>query len=600
MLRAHSLSRPYILRGSAISLLFCVTQAPCYSTATTMERLKDTPPSIYRKEDMSPADIVSAMHQHIVFGAGPWNIGNPNVKEKDIASPKDKTRVHGFVKPLGGRNTSVGLPLKNPPYISTSTSTDLEALADDLETHAATSSSADTLPRIYLRQSLRPRLFAVLATTQDATSAWAAYRALLVLPRSPDKARPKIPLPHRHRLLRLLAAAPRPRPRGRFAQVLSVLRALHDAGGTVQRWQWNLLLDCAGKEGWRRPREEQFRAALALLAEMRGGHDAAPRPRRRSGSGSRGGGGGGGPAHALVPDIYSYTTLIAHAVRTDAPAAVRHAMQLLARAGLSPGVHAHTALLCFFARRGDLAGVRDTLFRMRQAQEDAALAQVPFNAVLWAFAHNGRLDVARAMYCVVCARAASEPERVYEEGEREEEEEEEEEELEAALAEREKVFIARDVVPDAATYHILIQACAYHGDLRGSLEMLADMLSTCTDITTSSASRLTAFRAIFLGFARHGVPPSSSTTTTDAIPTEPPPEWTLTTLEALFVRFLELELSGNTRPRENMLFWLVSAFARTSAHDADVLRRVFERVEDRFGHVWGGGRLARIREKYIS
>jgi pentatricopeptide repeat protein len=519
---------------------------------------------------MSPAAIVSAMHQHIVFGSRPWTIENPNVKEEDTTLRKaDKTRVHGFVKPLGGKSTSVGLPLKHPPHISTSTSAELEALADELEAHAAKSSSADALPRIYRKQSLRPRLLVVLATTQDASSAWAAYRALLVLPRSADKARPKVPFPHRHRLLRLLAASPRPRPRGRFAQVLSVLRALHDAGGTVQRWEWNLLLDCAGKEGWRRPREEQFRAALALLAEMKSAEDVEE---------------DGGLARALAPDIFSYSTLIAHAVRTGAPAAVRHAMQLLARAGFSQGVHAHTALLCFFARCGDLAGVRETLFRMRQG---GGLSQVPFNAVLWAFAYNGRLDVARAMYRVVCARQGQ---REYEEGRLEEEEEEEE--LEASLAEREMVLIARDVVPDAPTYHILIQACAYHGDLRGCLEMLADMLSA--SVVVPSAGHLTVFRAIFLGFARHGV---QMPTHANANALQ---EWTLPTLEALFVRFLELELSKDTRPRENTLFWLVSAFARTSRHDADVMRRVIERVEGQFGYVWGGGRLSRIRERFIS
>ncbi|KAH9049237.1 hypothetical protein EDB83DRAFT_2226887 [Lactarius deliciosus] len=462
-----------------------------------------------------------------------------------------------------------GLPLKHPPHISTSTSADLEALADDLEAHAATSSSADALPRIYRKQSLRPRLLAVLATTQDASSAWSAYRALLVLPQSVEKARPNVPFAHRHRLLRLLASARGPRPRGRFAQVLSALRALHDAGGTVQRWQWNLLVDCAGKEGWRRPREEHFRAALALLGEMRSGQPHVWTD------------GGGGLAHALAPDVYSYTTLVAHAVRTGAPAAVRHAMQLLARAGLSPGVHAHTALLCFFARRADLAGVRETLFRMRRDGAGVGLEQVPFNAVLWAFAYNGRLDVARAMYRVVRKWGSRNAKRGREE----------EEELEAALAEREMVLIARDVVPDAATYHILIQACAYHGDLRGCLETLTDMLSSTS--ATSSASRLTAFRAIFLGFARHGVQSPA------------PSEWTLPALEALFERFLELELAQDTRPRENMLFWLVSAFARTSGEDADVLRRVFERVEGRFGYVWtssgiaGGGRLARLREKFI-
>jgi len=605
--------------------------------------------------------------------------------------------------------------------------------------------SASALPRIYYRQSLRVRLLTILAYTQDAACAWAAYRALVVLPRSPDKHAPKVPFQHRHRLLRLLAAVP-PAPlrtRGRFAQVLAVLRALHHAGGTIKTWEWNLLLDCAGKEGWRRPREEHYRAALALLAEMRracgddgiggtgttttatspatgergqgwGTDDADAGDSGDSGAGASGG--GAGAALALEPDIFSYTTLLAHAVRTRSPAAVRHAAQLLARAGLAPGVYAHTALLCFFAQRGDLAGVRDTLFRMRRHAHAGAgagpgLAQVPFNAVLWAFAYNGRLDVAQAMYRVVRGRVAEGGcGRPTEADSEEREEREGLEGLENALAEREMFFISHEVVPDAATYHTLILAHAYHGDLRGCLETLTDMLSAPAPLTGTGTvpfpsplpplsrrlhkederdgqdgggfiASLSAFRAIFLGFARHGVVEHSSISTLTlsssslssspqknhihlasidnptslfppaSAPPLPPPsttqkyhhrqrhhfpssftdhrsshshttddapiggessEWTLATLEALFARFLELP--RDTRLRESTLYWLVCAFARTSGRDGAVLRRMFERVEDRFtsasGLICGSsdesgrssrqGRLARIRGRVFG
>jgi hypothetical protein len=483
--------------------------------------------------------------------------------------------------------------------------------------------STSSLPRIYHRQNLRRRLLVILAHTQDAASAWAAYRSLLVLPRSAEKPAPKVPFAHRHRLLRLLATAVTPlRARGRFAQVFSVVRALHDAGGTVKRWEWNLLLDCAGKEGWRRPREEHFRAALGILAEMRARDDDG---------GGVGAADAGGASTPLAPDIFSYTTLLAHAVRTRAPTAVRHAARLLMRAGLTPGVHAHTALLCFFGRLGDLAGVRDTLFRLRpRMQEDgdnggdgegsgtgseAGLTQVSFNAVLWAFAYNGRLDIARAMYRVVRARAAEGCPG------------EELEELESVLAEREMIVIARDVVPDAATYHTLIQAHAYQGDLRECLETLTDMLSAPLSALLGHEEKgkgtgqqqrhqftasLTAFRAIFLGFSRHGLVLSDPPTSPNE---EQEPQWTLPTLEALFDRFLELP--HDTPLREPTLFWLVSAFARTSGGSSQdtclLLRSVFERVEARFGTsalmlTRGGGdggvarrgRLARIRESVFS
>ena len=624
------------------------------------------------KESGSHAAIVSLVHQHIAFRTRPWELEKKQKEQTTLNTghreSADPFSAPGFVKPLHGRSTSTGLPLKRPPRIPTSTTADLEALADGLEAYAMmkTTSFPEPLPRIYHRQSLRPRLLAILAHTQDAAHAWAAYRSLLILPRSAEKAAPKVPFPHRHRLLRLLAVVP-PRPlrtRGRFAQVFSVVRALHEAGGIVKRWEWNLLLDCAGKEGWRHPREEHFRAALAILAEMRarggdgdlgsaGGIMSATGTNTSKTGKRRSDGNSAGADPALTPDIFSYTILLGHAVRSRAPMAVRHAARLLLRAGLTPGVHAHTALLCFFARRGDLAGVRDALFRLRQHMQnedkdegdsgsdvsDSGLTQTSFNAVLWAFAYNRRLDVARAMYRIVRARADSAAE-----DERHGEEREEREDLEEleALTEREMIVIARDVVPDAATYNTMIQAYAYQGDLRACLETLSDMLS----VPASSlyhhhhdehqtkekevkgkgkgqrrqfTASITAFRAIFLGFARHGVDaasnPPPTTTTTHPFHEDKEkedPQWTLPTLEALFARFLDLP--HDTPLREPTLFWLVSAFMRTSGHkDLDpnsdsslLLRSVFERVEARFGssalRITLGedgerrGRLARIRE----
>jgi pentatricopeptide repeat protein len=664
MLRAHLSTRHHLSRAR-------ISRPWSYSTSIldiASKPANDSPQTL-AKESLSPAAIVSLVHQHIAFRTRPWELGEKQ-KERTALNTTHRKSAYpvsapGFVKPLRGRSTSTGLPLKRPPRIHTSTTADLEALADDLETYAmmATNLSAEPLPRIYSRQGLRQRLLVILAHTQDAASAWAAYRSLLVLPRSSEKPRPKVPFAHRHRLLRLLAAAP-PRPlrtRGQFAQVFAVVRGLLDAGATVQRWEWNLLLDCAGKEGWRHPREEHFRAALAVLAEMRvrasDGGDAGgahTMPRTTVSENSRGS--DDAAAAALEPDIFSYSTLLAHAVRTRSPTAVRHAARILVRAGLTPGAHAHTALLDFFARRGDLAGVRDTLFRIRrrhmlddvhenehEGEGDgggggsksgggSGLTQASFNAVLWAFAYNGRLDVARAMYRVVRVRGII---AVAAEG-CVGEEEEELEELESTLAEREMIVIARDVVPDAATYHALIQAYAYQGDLHACLRMLTDMLSA--PLPSSSlhhhphpykakrrqyTASLVAFRAIFLGFARHGVVLSpDSPPTNEGKERQFPFQWTLPALEALFDRFLDLP--PDTPLREPTLFWLVSAFMRTSGaggsgsdggrddHDSSLLlRSVFERVEARFGSsalmlTRGGegarrhGRLARIRERVFS
>jgi hypothetical protein len=674
MLRAHRLSTRYHRHIRSWS----------YSTATPFD-VAPLSTNQTHSSPTSPADVVSLVHQHIAFRTRPWELGKKQKERTTLNTSHRESASPGFVKPLCGRNTSTGLPLKRCPRIPTETTADLETLADDLEAYAMTKTT-EPLPRIYGRQSLRPRLLAILAHTQDAASAWEAYRSLLVLPRSAEKRAPKVPFPHRHRLLRLFAAAP-PRPlrtRGRFAQVFSVVRALHEAGGIVQRWEWNLMLDCAGKEGWRHARGEHFRAALAILAEMRArggdGDPAGPgkamaamgtgtsktRKRRRDNNSA-------GAGASLTPDIFSYTILLAHAVRSRAPMAVRHAARLLVRAGLTPGVHAHTALLCFFARRGDLAGVRDSLFRLRRHLQDgdkddddddgcvgdgldSGLTQASFNAVLWAFAYNGRLDVAEDMYRIVRARADIAAENGHDRcpGSEELEERGELERLERALAKREMIVIARDVVLDAATYHTLIQAYAYRGDLRPCLETLSDMLSAPVSSLyyprhdekgedkdkverRRFIASLTAFRAIFLGFARHGVTasnPTGTTTTTTTTTTNlhededgeketEDSQWTLPTLEALFLRFLDLP--HDTPLREPTLFWLVSAFSRTSdyQHQQDssssllLLRSVFERVEARFGSSAlrltrgdcdddgessrrGGGRLARIRERVFS
>ena len=68
------------------------------------------------------------------------------------------------------------------------------------------------------------------------------------------------------------------------------------------------------------------------------------------------------------------------------------------------------------------------------------LTQVSFNAVLWAFAYNGRLVVmqAMAMYCIACGHLAGgshrSPTEAEEENKEEREEEMELEELEHALS----------------------------------------------------------------------------------------------------------------------------------------------------------------------
>src|SRR5712675_2430904 len=132
MLRAHSLSYPHHLRGSGIPRLvhsWLIPPRPYSTTKMVTEKLKGTS----SKEGMSPAAIVSVVHQQIAFGRRLRKVGEQakqpttlNTSHGQFAYPVEApTRgetsalATGFVKPLGGRNTSTGLPLKRRPRIPT-------------------------------------------------------------------------------------------------------------------------------------------------------------------------------------------------------------------------------------------------------------------------------------------------------------------------------------------------------------------------------------------------------------------------------------------------------------------------------------------------
>jgi len=112
---------------------------------------------------------------------------------------------------------------------------------------------------------------------------------------------------------------------------------------------------------------------------------------------------------------------------------------------------------------------------------------------------------------------------------------------------------------------------------------------------------ITAFRAIFLGFFRHGKSPHNQQKSAHFRPraltighTPDPDAWSLENLEPIFQRFLDLP--DGVKPRVTVLYWIIMAFAKTSGDDFEQLRRVYAQLEDRFGDIWGG-RLGRLKAK---
>lgn len=479
----------------------------------------------------------------------------------------------------------------------------------------------------------RAELIDILARTSSLDDAWGAYHALLSLPPDPNTSAhaPHIPHAHLHRLAQMLATT-RPRTRTAFLRLLAVLSTLQRAGGHVRTFEWNALINYAGK-GWRKLRAQDFQNAMDVyedfeqrappgtalaswhgppLADPDPGVDAGPELPREM----REALGVPGAEAPTEPDIITYTTLVDVAARLGFTPALQHAMQLLKQSGLAPTRITHLALLRYFTRRNELSSVRDTLAKMRRAGHDIGLDGL--NAVMWAFAYNRRLDVAGGIYRIL--RNGVVPESA--------DAQKELEETRIRLEEIEGIAIPEGLIPDAITYTIFIQGLAYCGELGPALQVFIDMLTSrdqsAVKITspkdyTSGASpedhkatpeppnftpTLPIFRALFIGFVRHGQPSVSAfqqadcpslTTRLSAIRAgadASAQDWNQDQLYLLFKSFLALP--ADARPSERVIYWVLIAFDKVSEHNEETLRTVYGLLERRFGGGWGG-RIARFR-----
>lgn len=443
----------------------------------------------------------------------------------------------------------------------------------------------------------RGELLRILATTQSSEDAWNAYHSLSTLPVDPKTGK-KYAIPHAysHRLARLLAST-KPRTRTLFLRLLSVLAAVKRDGGILQVWEWNALIDCAGK-GWRKTRPADYRSALNIYQDMLSQNEASP--------GDKDAGQDHLATAVATPDIVTYTTLLYIAARTLIPATVRHASALLNSSGIPPNRITHLSVLRYFTRTGQLSGVRSTVMKMKEQSLELGIDGI--NACLTAFTRNSRMDVASTIYRVL--RHHVEPE--FDVGEHD---------IDASIRYLdvvEGIVIAEDIVPDRISYTIMIQGFAYHGELIQALHVFTDMLSSPDlepfaprtidengeSLPVNYPTILPVFRAIFLGFARHAQPPMPKDNQSLAVrlkrisdPSAAESRWTLWHLSCLFKSFLELP--PETRPSERTIYWILVAFAKTTGNDKGKLRKVWMQLEKRFGGGWGG-RLARFRQKIFG
>jgi pentatricopeptide repeat protein len=171
------------------------------------------------------------------------------------------------------------------------------------------------------------------------------------------------------------------------------------------------------------------------------------------------------------------------------------------------------------------------------------------------------------------------------------------------LEESENIVVPPRMVPDKVTYTILIQCCAYQGDLTRTLQIFIDMLSSPDPVAIwrgedGSSARfvpvLPIYRAIFLGFYRHGADPRrpASATNSRQFSTNKTP-WNADNLYAVYKSFLQLP--RDQKPGDRVIYWLIMAFAKSTGYDTGKLRKVWKRLEKRFGNNWGL-RLQRVRK----
>ncbi|KAF8591544.1 hypothetical protein K439DRAFT_1326613 [Ramaria rubella] len=475
------------------------------------------------------------------------------------------------------------------------------------------------------RQS-RDNLLRIIAQTHIVHDAWEAYNALLSMhnPRPSESGFDdrNIPYEYLHRLARLLSSA-RPRTRKVYLRLLSVLTTLRTTGGPIFVWEWNALIDCAGK-GWRKTRIEDYRAAVDVFKDMIAAGQAAPSlppalmPFVRADA---------LPVEKVPvakPDIVTFTTLLNIASKTLSDNAIVHAMSLLAASELPWNSATHLARLHYFIHTNQMHAIRSILL----AAVTRGLDIITLNGCLWAYAYKGRLRVVMQVYDLL-RRNISAKDRM---------------ELcdpspfsldtDRSNGQDENPFLTipgfttqATMAPDMVTYTMLIQALCYHGDLIGGLTVFRDMVTTVNTTFRPTSSRrggaqsayykpnCSIYRAIFLGFARHAHKKSTLATNLITTSLSPSPEdllletpWSLENLDKIFERFLELDweagtvadedMAASARPSERMIYWIMVAYAKATKRDIRKMYNVWKRLDARFGYEVTGmtlrGRLGRI------
>ncbi|KAK2466407.1 hypothetical protein APHAL10511_002049 [Amanita phalloides] len=444
----------------------------------------------------------------------------------------------------------------------------------------------------------RDKLLYVLESTVNPFEAWDAYTTLSHMKYDGHDAEDEaiIPFAHLHRLCRLLSRY-RPKTHVQFLRLLSVLNSIRSMGGRIHLHEWNTIIDHAAK-GWRKTQPEDMDTALSLYNDMINGlpPGATLNGKVQVSEDDR--------LHKLRPDIYTFNSLLNIAVEITEASAVRHAMTLMNAAGISPNRITFSTLLKYYGRLQQMSGVRSTILRMREQGHELGLDGI--NACIWIYGQNGHYELVKSVYQLLRHNAMQDEAQT----------DCDILSLARHLEEEEYIRVPADVIPDGTTFAVVIQIMAYHGDLFNTLRVFVDTLAFLPSHVDAQTLRKgenrqvttmlmnTIFRAIFLGFSRHGIPPLQDD---KSLPprlrmSNPPgrPHWSLQNLQTVFDTFVSSP--GEIKASRSTLHWIMHAFDITSGQDDVVLRGVWKKLDERFGMRWIAptNRLAAWKRRLFS
>ncbi|PPR03876.1 hypothetical protein CVT26_000874 [Gymnopilus dilepis] len=429
----------------------------------------------------------------------------------------------------------------------------------------------------------------VLGTTASVDQAWNSYVFLIDTIASHELIYSRlqyIPHSHLHRFSRLLAHH-RPRTYLQYLRLLSVMTYIAHCGGELKLPQWNALIAHAAA-GRRKTTNDDMEKAMAIFRGMRTGRlpgsslFSLPEEYEERFDQTQ---------PVLEPDVYTLTTLLGIAARVMDSATLKSVSHTMVKSGLAPSRITHLSLLRYFTYKRDLSGVRRTLHRMRHQGLEVGLDGL--NTCIWAYGYNKRLDIVLLIYRVLRHNKIPEtylgPDDIHD----------------AVLAlKEESIIVEPGIIPNHITYTTVIQTLAYFGQFEPAIKVFIDMISMDNVeqgaplyLSESGewrpgpyAPSLPVYRAIFLGFAKHGTPARLN-----RHPDQP--SWTMENLEEVFERFLDLP--QDTPLNHSLLNIIMAAFHRTSDNDLDAVRKAWEALDRKFGIFFrkthSESRLARLK-----